>query len=149
MTTAAEGLPDQLAEIVDDFTAMSVPDRLQLLVEFGQELPALPERYAAHLELLEAVQECQSPVYLLAEVVVSDDEPVVRLHISAPPQALTTRGFAGVLHAALDGLPAAQVLAVPIDVTDQLGLGEAVSPLRLRGMAAMLGRIQRQVREKS
>ena len=37
---------------------------------------------------------------------------------------------------------------MPDDVPDRLGIGAAVSPLRLRGMAGMLARIKRQVREK-
>ena len=61
----------------------------------------------------------------------------------------TTRGFAGILREGLDGLPAAELLAVPDDISDRLGLARAVSPLRLRGMAGMLGRIKRQVRERT
>ena len=65
-----------------------------------------------------------------------------------PPEAPTTRGFAGIMLAGLDGLPADEVLAVPGDVTARLGLAEVVSPLRLRGATALLSRIQRQVREQ-
>ncbi len=39
------------------------------------------------------------------------------------------------------------MLEVPDDVPHRLGLSEAVSPLRLRGMAGMLARIKRQVKE--
>jgi cysteine desulfuration protein SufE len=73
----------------------------------------------------------------------------VRLHFDAPAEAPTTRGFASILHAGLDGLPAADVLAVPDDVPQRLGLAAAVSPLRLSGMAGMLFRIKRQVRAKA
>ena len=52
------------------------------------------------------------------------------------------------LSAGLDGLSAAEVLAVPGDVTSRMALAEVVSPLRLRGATALLGRIQRQVRER-
>jgi len=38
---------------------------------------------------------------------------------------------------------------VPDDYPSDLGLTEAVSPLRIRGMTAMLGRIKRQVRAKT
>ena len=64
-----------------------------------------------------------------------------------PREAPTTRGFAGVLLEGLDGLPAAEVLAVPDDVPDRLGLTRAITPLRMRGMSAMLGRIKRKIRE--
>jgi|SRR5659263_227405 len=70
---------------------------------------------------------------------------LVHLFFSAPPEAPTTRGFAGILREALDGLSAAEVLAVPPDVPDRLGLAHAVSPLRLRGMSAMLSRVKRQI----
>jgi cysteine desulfuration protein SufE len=45
-------------------------------------------------------------------------------------------------------VPATDVLAVPNDITVRLALAEVVSPLRLRGAAALLGRIQRQVRDQ-
>ena len=141
-------LPDRLAEIRDEFLELPEPDRLQLLLEFSDELPALPQRYAGHAELMEQVDECQSPLFLVAELEPGDD-PVVRLHFQAPPEAPTTRGFAGILHEGLDGLSAAEVLAVPDDAPYRFGLAEAVSPLRLRGMVGMLGRIKRQVRLKT
>jgi cysteine desulfuration protein SufE len=40
------------------------------------------------------------------------------------------------------------VLDTPAEFSSQLGLSDLVSPLRLRGMAAMLARIKRQVREQ-
>ena len=70
----------------------------------------------------------------------------MHLFFSAPPEAPTTRGFAGIMCTGLDGEPAADVLAVPDDFYTALGLAQAVSPLRLRGMAAMLARIKNQVR---
>lgn len=148
MMSPDEAMPAKLAEVITDFNELGVPDRLQLLLEFSDGLPELPSRYADHPELLEPVPECQSPIFLIAEVDGPDPDATVRLHFSAPPEAPTTRGFAGILHEGLDGATAAEVLAVPMDVSDRLGLGEAVSPLRLRGMAGMLGRIKRQVREK-
>jgi cysteine desulfuration protein SufE len=139
-------LPAALEEIAEDFHAMSAADRLQLLLEFSDGLPELPERYAGHVELMEQVPECQSPLFLAVEVDGATDAGIVHLFFDAPPAAPTTRGFAGILHAGLDGLPAADVLSVPDDAPYQFGLGEAVSPLRLRGLVSMLARIKRQVR---
>jgi cysteine desulfuration protein SufE len=138
-------LNPRLAEIVEDFNALPDQQRLQLLLEFSDDLPALPERYASHRDLLEQVPECQSPLFLAVEV--APDE-TVHLFFDAPPQAPTTRGFAGILQAGLDGLGADEVLATPSEFTSQLGLTDLVSPLRLRGMAAMLARIKRQVRDR-
>jgi cysteine desulfuration protein SufE len=140
-----ETLNPRLAEIADDFNSMAGQERLQLLLEFSDDLPALPERYAGHRDLLEQVPECQSPLFLAVEVAPDD---TVHLFFDAPPEAPTTRGFAGILQAGLDGLPADEVLATPSEFTSQLGLTDLVSPLRLRGMAAMLARIKRQIRDR-
>jgi cysteine desulfuration protein SufE len=145
----ASDLPAALQEIVDDFAALGNPDRLQLLLDFSKELPPLPAKYAENPELLEPVPECQSPIFLITEVSGSGPQGTVHVHFSAPPEAPTTRGFAGILHEGLDGLAVQQVLDVPADLPMRLSLADAISPLRLRGMSGMLGRIQRQVREKS
>ena len=142
----AETLNPRLQEIAEDFTATPDGDRLQLLLEFSRDLPALPARFADHHDLLEAVPECQTPLFLAVEV---DADSLVHLFFDAPPEAPTTRGFAGILHAGLDGLTAGEVLDTPAEFSSQLGLQDLVSPLRLRGMAAMLARIKRQVREQS
>ena len=142
-TEPTAGLPPAMAEIVEDFQALPERERLQLLLEFSQGLKPLPAQYEDHPELMERVDECQSPVFVNVEV---DEASAVHLHVSAPPEAPTTRGFAGVLQEGLEGLPAAEVLALPADVCFRLGLEQAVSPLRMRGMTGMLARVKRQVR---
>ena len=139
-------LPAKLAEIREDFHELEIRDRLQLLLEFSNELPDLPERYADHPDLLERVEECQSPVFMFVEV---DDQDIVHLFVTAPKEAPTTRGFASILVQGLEGLSVAEVLEVPDDFPQDLGLTEAVSPLRVRGMTALLGRAKRQIREKT
>lgn len=141
-------LPPQLAELVEDFAGVGPKDRLQLLLELSRELPALPERYTDSAQTMEQVHECQSPLFLAVEVEPADVDPARRVHLffSAPPESPTTRGFASIMATGLDGEPAADVLAVPDDFYTALGLAQAVSPLRLRGMAAMLSRIKKQVR---
>jgi cysteine desulfuration protein SufE len=159
----ASPLPSSLQEIADDFAELPVPQRLELLLEFSEGLPELPERYAGSLDSMEQVHECQSPLFLVVEVGddvdgadeagagedgAGEDRPV-HLFFSAPPEAPTTRGFAGILHEGLDGLTVREVLAVPDDAPYRFALGEAVSPLRLRGMVGMLSRIKRQTALKA
>lgn len=136
-------LPSVLAEIRDDFLALTERDRLNLLLEFSDELPELPERYRDHPDLLERVEECQAPVYVFTEV---DAQGIVHLFITAPPEAPTTRGFASILVQGFEGVTAEAMLAVPDDFPHTLGLAAAISPLRVRGMTALLARAQRQVR---
>ncbi|WP_350349757.1 SufE family protein [Agromyces sp. G08B096] len=140
----ATPLPARLAETREDFLALGVRDRLQLLLDFSNELPELPERFRDHPDLFERVEECQSPVFIFVEVIGG----IVHLHATAPAEAPTTRGFASILVQGLDGLTVDEVLAVPADYPQTLGLAEAVSPLRVRGMTGMLGRVKRQVRER-
>ena len=149
-TPKTDDLPEALAEIVTDFAETPADDRLQVLLEFATDLPDLPEKYTDHPELLEPVPECQSPIFLVTEVADPEagERSEVRLHFSAPPEAPTTRGFAGILHEGLDGATAEAILSVPADLPLRLSMSEIVSPLRLRGMSGMLSRIQRQVSER-
>ncbi|SIR81184.1 SufE family protein [Williamsia sterculiae] len=137
-------MPPALAEIVDDFAALSDADRVQLLVEFSRELPELPE--SLQTAAMEPVPECQSPLFLSVD---AHDPAAVHLYFSAPPEAPTTRGFASILHQGLDGASAADIVAVPADFPHDLHLDDVVSPLRLRGMTAMLARIKVQVRDQT
>ena len=139
-------LPAQLAEIREDFLALEQRDRLQLLLEFSNELPEMPARYLEHPDLFERVVECQAPVFIFVEV---DDKNAVHLYATAPRESPTTRGFASILAQGLDGLSVEQVLAVPDDYPQSIGLTEAISPLRLRGMSALLARTKRQLRERA
>ncbi|MEO3761539.1 SufE family protein [Mycobacterium sp. B14F4] len=134
-------MPAALAEVVSDFKEVQGQDKLQLLLEFANELPPLP----ADLEeaAMEPVPECQSPLFLHVD---ADDREHVRLYFSAPAEAPTTRGFAAILAAGLDDNPADDILAVPDDFYSELGLAALISPLRLRGMSAMLARIKKRLR---
>jgi cysteine desulfuration protein SufE len=141
----ATTLPPALAETREDFLALGLKDRLTLLLDFSNELPELPERFRDHPDLLERVEECQSPVYIFIDL---DEAGLVHMHATAPAESPTTRGFASILAQGLDGLTPDQVLAVPADYPQSLGLNEAVSPLRVRGMSGMLARAKRQLAER-
>jgi cysteine desulfuration protein SufE len=134
-------LPAPLAEVVSESAEVNGQDKLTLLLEFAGELPGLP----AELEeaAMEPVPECQSPLFLHVD---AEDRDRVRLYFSAPAEAPTTRGFASILATGLDGQSADTILAVPDDFYAELGLATLISPLRLRGMSAMLTRIKRRLR---
>ncbi len=139
-------LPAKMQEIIEDFGAVEGQDKLLLLLELSDELPPLPPHLAEHPELLEPVPECQTPLFLSVD---ASDAEHVRLFFQAPPESPTTRGFASILHQGLDGESRQTVLGIPEDFYNAFGLAAVVSPLRLRGMSAMLGRIKRQVRQAS
>ncbi|KIP91966.1 cysteine desufuration protein SufE [Microbacterium sp. MEJ108Y] len=137
-------LPDTLAEIRAGFLETPEADRLLLLLEYSDELPEVSEEVANHPEMCERVAECQSPVYIYVEV----NDGVVTMHATAPPEAPTTRGFASILVQGITGLTADEVLAIPDDYPQSIGLTRAVSPLRIGGMTGMLMRAKKQVRQK-
>ncbi|WDH77493.1 SufE family protein [Microbacterium esteraromaticum] len=137
-------VPAALAEFRDEFLELPESDRLELLLEFANELPAVPERLADHPELYERVAECQSPVFIIVEV----SDGIVAMHATAPPEAPTTRGFASILGQGITGLTADEVLAIPSDYPQTIGLTKLVSPLRIGGMTGMLMRAKNQVAQK-
>lgn len=136
MTTPA------LQRIVDLFGGAPKDLRTQALLEYSRKVPPLPDRYADHPELLEAVPECQTPFFLATEL---DAEERVHLFFKVPAESPTTRGFAGILLSGLDGAKATDVLDTPSDFYTGMGLAEVISSLRLRGMSAILARLKRQV----
>jgi cysteine desulfuration protein SufE len=93
-------------QLIRDFEILRDSERLDLLLEFSEALPELPQRYADHPELLERVEECQSPIFLFVEI---DDEGLTRLFFSAPPESPTTRGFASLLFSVIDEIGRAHV----------------------------------------
>ncbi|MCH8561305.1 SufE family protein [Nesterenkonia sp. LB17] len=141
---AARRLPEQLAEVVEEFAELEDRQKLELLLEFSRELPELPARYLNSYDQMEEVVECQSPLFLTLEY--DDAAGTAAIFFAAPPEAPTTRGFAAILHEGLSGLRFEEILAVPEDLSERLGLSKAITPLRLRGMTAMLGRIKRNIR---
>jgi cysteine desulfuration protein SufE len=134
--------PPRLQAIVDEFRECDRTERLDLLLEYARSLPPLPP----HLEgtELERVHECQTPLFVQVEV---DDEGLVRLAFAAPDEAPTSKGFAGIIHAGLDGATVDEVLGTPSDFAMGMGLAEVVSPLRMRSVGAILARVKRQLME--
>lgn len=130
-------------DVIEDFSLVPDSEKLQLLLEYSEALPELDPRFGENPELMERVEECQSPVFIAVE----GSEEKVSLFFSAPREAPTTRGFASVLNSALNGQSAQDILDLPDDFPTALGLDALISPLRVRGMRGMLARIKRKTRE--
>ncbi len=122
---------------------MEGSDRLQLLLEFSEALPELDSRYGDHPELLERVEERQSPVFIAVDGTAAE----IQLHFSAPRESPTTRGFASILFSALSSHSAHEILELSDDFPTTLGLDHIITPLRVRGMRGMLARIKRKTAE--
>lgn len=137
-------MPPKLAEIVEEFTTAPRDVVLEMLLEYSDAVPPLPAELADRTGM-EQVPECQTPFFLRAEVA---PDSTVTTWFDCPPESPTTRAFAGILATGLAGASADEVLAVPDDLYQRMGLAHAISPLRVRGGNAVLARLKRQVREQ-
>ena len=131
-------LPAKLQGIVDLFAAAPRELRLQALLDFSRRVPE-PPHHLIGSAAFQDVPECQTPFALAIEV---DPDGAVHLHFDAPAEAPTVRGYAGILREGLEGATAEEIQRVPLDFYMDMGLVELVTPLRLRGMEAILARIK-------
>jgi cysteine desulfuration protein SufE len=132
---------EELQKIAKMFADAPKQVRLQALLDYSRRLPDLPDRLADDPDLMVDVPECQTPFALRVE----PENGTVRIYFRVPAEAPTVRGYAGILHDALDGAPASEILAVPNDFYQYMGLQEAVSGQRLRGMGGILASLKTQV----
>jgi cysteine desulfuration protein SufE len=134
--------PPQLQTIIEEFRMAEPRERLEYLLEYSMDLPDLPDRLHAQRDQMEQVHECQTPVFLFTEI----DDNQVHFHLDIPEESPTVRGYGAVLVAGLNGTTPDEVLATPDDVYHLLGLHEAITPQRLRGLHALMVYMKRQVR---
>src|SRR3954449_8377750 len=134
-------MTNKMAEIITELSQADRQDRIDLLLDFAKSLPPLPERLAAHKDATHRVEECQSPVYLFVEL----EGDRVSLHADAPIEAPTVRGFVAILVEGLDGATVEEVLQVPRDLVEQIGLPEILGMLRVRGLHGVLNRVKAEV----
>jgi cysteine desulfuration protein SufE len=125
-------LTESLEDIVELFTEVPRRDRIHLLLEFSESMPNLPAGVTRGA--FEQVHECASPVFLQAKM----KNGRVYYDIDVPREAPTVRGFANILREGLNGCTPEAIQAVPLDLYERLGLKRVLSPLRLRGLTALL-----------
>lgn len=133
--------PPALQAIIAEFRQAEPNERIDLMVDFSENLPDLPDRLLGRREAMEQVHECQTPVFLHTEV----GDGRVHFFFDVPRESPTVRGYASILAEGLNGATVAEVLATPDEVYRLLGLLEVLSHLRLRGLHALMGYMKRQV----
>ena len=132
-------LPPKLQEIVDDIASMSREEKLETLIAYAESLPPLPERLKDERDKMEAVPECMTPVFLIAE---KQPDGSLIFHFDIPPQSPTVRGLACILASGLNGSTAEEVITVPADFYHPMNLQEAVSQQRINGFIGVLAHMK-------
>lgn len=132
-------VPPRLRAIIEEFKASDRSEKLELMLEYADRLPPLPERLREHAGM-EQVHECASPVFLHTEL---EGDGLV-FYFDVPQEAPTTRGYAALLAEGLRGASPREVLALPGDFFVEMGLQQLLSPQRLNGISAILAYMKRQ-----
>lgn len=138
MTATQNELPAKLQEIVDHFSWAQGREKLDLLLQFAESMPPVPEKYQG--QNLDEVHECMTPVFVAAE---EDDEGRLTYYFDIPADSPTVRGLAAILQQGLEGATPEEVLATPGDFYQETGLQDAISYQRINGFGAILAHMKR------
>lgn len=132
-------LPKNLQEIIDDIASMTREEKLETLIAYAESFPDLPERFKAEREKMEAVPECMTPVFLIAE---KDSNSGINFYFEIPKESPTVRGLASILFNGLNGCSLEEIISVPADFYLPMNLQEAVSAQRLNGFVGVLAHMK-------
>lgn len=138
MSNTAQKLPPRLQEIVDEFGWLEGKEKLELLLEYSEKMPPLPDWLNKETNM-EQVHECMTPVFVHAE----RENGGMVFYFDVPPESPTVRGYATILGEGLRGASPEAVLAVPGDFYMDMGLHQVLTTQRLNGIGAILAYIKR------
>ena len=139
MPSMSNGVPPALAEIIEEFRLADDREKLELLLEYSDSLPELPERLEQVKDQWEMVEECQSPVGIHAE----HEDGKLQFYFAIPESAPTVRGFASLMLEGAEGSTPEEILQIPADFFVEMGLQKVLSPQRLNGISAVLAHMKR------
>lgn len=135
----------QLNTIIDKFQQVDRDFILELLMDFAEKLPMVPEELrTAENAAAHRVHECLTPVALWVDVV----NQKVTIRADVPRESPTVRGFVSVLIHGLDGATPGEVLDAPQDILQKTGLASLLGMNRVQGLSAIYQRIKNEVRQK-
>lgn len=122
-------------EIITEFTEIDDwMDRYQLLIDLGEECPALPDDEKTESNLIDG---CQSRVWI-----VCDEQPDGTLCFRAESDALIVKGIVSLLLRVVNGHKAEDIRDADFYFIRDIGLTEHLSPTRSNGLLAMIKRIK-------
>ena len=117
-------------EIIDEFSAFDDwMDKYALLIDLGNSLPPIEEKYKTNENLIEG---CQSRVWLQA------DYRDGRIWFEAESDAIIVKGIVSLLVRVLSGRTPDEILNADLYFIDRIGLTEHLSPTRSNGLVAMV-----------
>ena len=116
--------------IIDEFAVFDDwMDKYGLLIEMGNSLTPLDERYRTENNLIAG---CQSRVWLHAEYVEGN------IFFRGESDAVIVKGIISLLINVLSGHTPQEILDADLFFIDQIGLKEHLSPTRSNGLVAMV-----------
>jgi len=117
-------------EIIDEFSISDDwMDRYSLLIDMGNSLPALDDKYKTESNLIEG---CQSRVWLHADYL---DGQVV---FQGESDAVIVKGIVFLLIRVLSGHTPKEIIDADLFFIENIGLKEHLSPTRSNGLVSML-----------
>ena len=121
-------------EVIEEFSSFTDwMDKYQLLIDLGNELEPLDEKYKTESNLIDG---CQSRVWLQADLIDG------KMVLQAESDALIVKGIVALLIRVLSGHSPQEVLHADLYFIEQIGLKEHLSPTRSNGLLAMLKQIK-------
>ncbi len=118
-------------EIIEQFADLDDwMDRYSMIIDMGNEHPAIAEELKTPDRLIEG---CQSRVWLEATC-----GPDGRLEFQADSDAIIVKGIIAMLVDVLSGHTPDEILAADLHFIHDIGLDEHLSPTRSNGLLAML-----------
>ena len=121
-------------EVIEEFSSFTDwMDKYQLLIDLGNELEPLDEKYKTESNLIDG---CQSRVWLQADLIDG------KMVLQAESDALIFKGIVALLIRVLSGHSPQEVLHADLYFIEQIGLKEHLSPTRSNGLLAMLKQIK-------
>ena len=110
-----------------------------MLVEYSESLPPLPDWISSNREAMEQVHECMTPVFLQSEI----KDGQISFYFDIPKSSPTVRGFAALMQEGISGSAMEEVMQIPGNFYQPMGLERVLSAQRMHGISAILGHMKR------